>query len=185
MVKKRFNKNDWLEFALDQLAKNGPEALKLANLCAAAQRTTGSFYHHFEDHDFFIKNMLSHWRDKNTKDVIEIIDAIPTENLKSERLNAIAMAMNQSVEIGIRALAQQNGTVAKMVSEVDQLRIDYLASMYSKRSGLDPQTSVSLAELEYAAFVGTQMIWKGASLEHGMKLSSMFDNLVDTKFEPK
>lgn len=183
MTSKRFTKDDWLEFGLEQLAASGPDALKLAHLCSAAQRTTGSFYHHFEDHEFFVNAMLNHWRQRNTKDVIAAINAIPESELRTDRLNVIAMTMNQSVEIGIRALAQQNSAAAHMVSHVDKLRIDYLANMYFERGGLDQQASLNLAELEYAAFVGTQMIWKGVSLEHGMKLSSLFNKLVDAKLK--
>lgn len=167
-----------MEFGLLQLAQNGPDALKLASLCKTSGRTTGSFYHHFEDQAAFIRAILNHWQKTNTQDVIESVDRLLQNDKKADKLNAVAMTMNQAVEIGIRALAQQNTSVARIVSQVDEQRINYLTQLYVERAGLERETAQSFAELEYAAFVGTQMIWKGASLEHGQKLSSLFDELV-------
>lgn len=183
MKKKRFNRTDWLIFGLEQLAEKGPDALKLVTLCQSAGRTTGSFYHHFEDQNAFTDAMLNHWQKANTDDVIEAVEGVLDSGKRSERLNTIAMTMNQSIEVGVRVFAQQNASAAQLVSEVDQIRIDYLTSIYSDRLGLEKEMSKNLAELEYAAFVGTQIIWKGGSLEHGMKLSSLFDNLVAKYFQ--
>ena len=47
----RLGRDDWLALGLERLAAEGPRALRLENICAAAGRTRGSFYHHFRDHD--------------------------------------------------------------------------------------------------------------------------------------
>ncbi|MGB0506322.1 MAG: TetR/AcrR family transcriptional regulator, partial [Pikeienuella sp.] len=75
-ARKRFTREDWLDFGLAQLAKEGPDALSIHPLCKAAGRTIGSFYHHFKDHAGFVDALLARWRKLNTEDVITAIDAL-------------------------------------------------------------------------------------------------------------
>ena len=64
----------WLVLGLAQLSAHGPDGLRIEPLCAAAARTRGSFYHHFQDHDAFIAALLDHWRDWITDGVIEMVE---------------------------------------------------------------------------------------------------------------
>jgi AcrR family transcriptional regulator len=182
MTSKRFRRDDWLDFGLLRLAQAGPDALRLSELCASAGRTIGSFYHHFEDKAAFFDALMAHWRKTNSTDVIARIDEITDAELQAERLNAIARSMNQSVEVGVRIFANQNKAAAHVVAEVDQERIAYLAGLYHRRLALDVDSARTLAELEYAAFVGTQTIWNGGTLEHGQKLSSLFQKMISSHF---
>lgn len=182
MSNKRFRREDWLDFGLTQLGEAGPDALRLTELCAAAGRTIGSFYHHFQDQAVFFEALMAHWRQKNALDVIAEIEAIPDAQKQAEKLDVIAASMNQAAEIGVRHFANQNAMAAGVVAEVDQMRIGYLAELNARRLALEAEEALSLAELEYAAFVGTQMIWKGESLAHGKGLSDLFQRLVASHY---
>jgi len=184
MTSKRFSRNDWLDFGLLRLADGGPDALRLQDLCKAAEKTIGSFYHHFKDQPVFFDALMRHWYQRNSIDVIAEIDQIPDAQQQAERLTVVASSMNQAVEVGVRNFAFQNETAAKMVAQVDQTRITYLAGLHQQRLGIDEATALALAKLEYAAFVGTQVIWQGGSLEHGQSMSDLFDELVNGYFKP-
>jgi AcrR family transcriptional regulator len=180
----RFKREDWLAFGLAQLASGGPEALKLGALCAAAQKTIGSFYHHFKDQPAYFDALLAHWKKKNTSDVIDQLASVPDSVGKAKHLEIIAMAMDQTEDVGIRVLAQQNPMAAGVVAEVDQVRIGFMQSLYEDALGLPADDAKLLAELEYAAFVGTQTIWPRGSLEHGQSLSALFQRLVKARYGP-
>ena len=178
MARKPFRREDWLNLALQGLATKGADALRLKDLCLAADRTIGSFYHHFADQDAFFDALMLHWRKINTVDVLAAIAALPKEKLETERLSVIAATMDQAVDIGIRNFAHHNTRAAKIVSDVDMERIAFLAQLYEKRFQMPSEQARRLAELEYAAFVGTQVIWKNGDLAHGQSLSDLFDQMV-------
>lgn len=182
MIPKRFRREDWLNFGLMRLAEGGVDALRLTELCAAAQKTIGSFYHHFKDQSAFFEAMMAHWQKIHAVDIIQQIDTLPDADIQGQKLDVVARSMNQSVEVGVRVFASQNQIAAKVVANVDQMRIDYISGIYKRRLHLNDTDAQSLAELEYAAFVGTQMIWKGGTLEHGKSLSKLFQSMISSHY---
>ena len=104
---KRFNKADWLDFALQVLAKNGPDGLSIERLCKSAKRTKGSFYHHFADQQRFVAELLTPWQRHNLHEPI----AGSSQGDVPERLaslNKLAAGIDPRVEIGLRRLAARN-----------------------------------------------------------------------------
>ena len=63
----RFGKMDWLEIGFRLLASEGPSALTIGRLTGEARRTRGSFYHHFEDREDFVREMMVEWRERSTE----------------------------------------------------------------------------------------------------------------------
>ena len=179
---KRMTKTDWLDFGLQRLAHHGVEALKVASLCEAAGKTIGSFYHHFDDQPAYFEALLSHWKQKNTLDVMARVDAAPDPQTRADDLNEIAQHMNTAEEVGIRAFAAQNPTAAAAVRDVDDIRVQFLQSLYQARLGLAEREAFSLARLEYAAFVGTQTIWPETTIAEGQALSALFQTLVKSHY---
>lgn len=178
----RFTKDDWLAFGLSQLAFDGPDALKLSVLCAAAHKTIGSFYHHFKDQNAYFEALLEYWKKKNTSDVIKQLSELPDSIGKAEHLEIIAMAMNQTEDVGIRILAQKNAIASGVVTAVDQMRVKFIKDLYQKQLDLSEQDAQLLAQLEYAAFVGTQTIWPDSPLKHSQPLSALFQKLVKARY---
>lgn len=97
---------------------------------------------------------------------------------KTHRVTQTTKAQDQAVDIGIRNFAHHNTRAAKIVSDVDMERITFLAQLYEKRFQMPSEQARRLAELEYAAFVGTQVIWKNGDLAHGQSLSDLFEQMV-------
>jgi len=57
-----------------------------------------------------------------------------------------------------------------------------MQGLYQAQLDLSATEAEQLAQLEYAAFVGTQTIWPNGSLEQGQSLSALFQKLVAARF---
>ncbi|MEP5730429.1 MAG: TetR/AcrR family transcriptional regulator [Sulfitobacter sp.] len=178
MTRKRFRREDWLELGLNRLGEGGPEVLKIHDLCAAAGRTIGSFYHHFKDMDVFLNELGKYWRKTHTDNVIQTVNALDNPNDQASRLAAIASQLNTLSDLGMRRLGEHRPDIQMLVTQVDQERIRYLADMYQRRFDVPYDDARTLAELEYAAFVGTQVIWRQNARETGERLAQTFYELV-------
>lgn len=152
----RWSRTNWVEHALGQLGKRGPEGVTIDALCETAGRTRGSLYHHFGDHDALLSAVLEHWRARYTDVIIDEVEASSTSAREgAARLNDLATAIDFDVEVGIRQLAAGRPWLREAVAAVDTTRIDFLTSL-RRRDGSSAKDARALAELEYAAFVGVQ-----------------------------
>ena len=173
---KRFNKTDWLDFALQVLAKHGPDSLSIERLCKRAKRTKGSFYHHFSDHQTFLDELLAHWQQLNLHAPIEgSSDGNVPERLAS--LNRLASVIDPQVEVGLRRLAARNPQVQKAVTRVDQARLDYLVQLYSE-GGMTAADALNAAKLQYSGFVGAQILWPATFEKESVELGELLDELL-------
>ena len=77
----------------------------------------------------------------------------------------------------MRQFAQLNQTARQTVREVDDLRTQFIVQLYLAQ-GLDEATANSIAKIEYAAFVGAQIIWPEMTAEERLKLDHQFADLV-------
>lgn len=179
---KRFKRQDWLDFGLTELGSSGPEALRLKELCATADKTIGSFYHHFEDQSEFIDALMEHWRKTYTDPVIAALERVDDVDAKAEQLTDLSTKLDPKIEKGVRLLAAQNPQAARALQCVDQQRIAYVSKMYTKRFSLDAAEAQSLASLEYVAFVGTQQVFSEEYGHVGVQLSRMLQDLIRTKY---
>ncbi|MEM1078844.1 MAG: TetR/AcrR family transcriptional regulator [Pseudomonadota bacterium] len=175
---RRFDKTDWLDFGLSRLASDGPEALKLTALVQAAGKTIGSFYHHFEDQSGFFRALMHHWRDTSTRSIMAALDTIPDPAQKADRLMDLATQLDVAVEMGVRNFASQNPIAATSVAEVDALRIDYVSRIYAQRFALPLPEALDLARLEYAAYIGTQMLFRDQYDTVAPTLATLFQRLL-------
>ncbi|MEM7644654.1 MAG: TetR family transcriptional regulator [Pseudomonadota bacterium] len=154
----RMRRADWLDLGLRMLTEAGVEALTVEALCQAAGRTRGSFYHHFEDHDAFLRALAETWRDRQTDAVIAQVEAGPG-GARGDRLQKVAAAIDHRLDIAMRRAAGRHPAFAAMVAAVDSRRIDYIARVLQADRSLDAADATRLAELDYALFVGSQVLW--------------------------
>lgn len=174
----RFRNSDWLELGLEQLRTEGPAGLTLERLCEAAGRTRGSFYHHFEDHDAFIRSVMAHWQKIQTDDVIAQVEAAGDARRRPQELSLIAADLDHRLDVAMRQLGHANSVAAAYVHRVDDMRIAYLVKLYMEVSGVSESRALDLSRLEYAAFVGAQTLWPQASREELSKMDAAFQSLV-------
>ena len=178
MSRRRFSRADWIDLGLSELSAKGPEAVKLEAICAAANLTRGSFYHHFEDHQTFLTGLAEHWMTSNTDEVADGIDsnALPIE--QGMALNEAAMNIDYRLELGIRELARRFPVIDAIVKQADAVRLEVIRTLYQKRYGLDVTMAERLAFIEYAVFSGIILIDPDMPPERQRNLARVFDHMM-------
>jgi len=153
----RFSKTQWLELGQSLLKANGPGALTLESLTDAAGKTRGSFYHHFKSRDAFLRALIENWQATSLASVAERLESEPTVKGKRKIMRGVAMEWDGAFERQLRILAAQEPLVAELLSQVDELRIQGLASMIALLQP-DIEDPAAYAFVQYAAIVGGQML---------------------------
>lgn len=154
---KRLTKTDWLNFGLVTLKTSGVTALKADPMAKALHVSRGSFYWHFADIDQFKTDLLRHWQDLTTD---QIIAGLESEQAPSARLKALmlqAFNADRSLERAVRAWAIQSKPGAKAVAAVDRRRIAYIASLLDA-VGLSPADTAARAAFLYWAYLGQPVV---------------------------
>ncbi|MBO6892157.1 MAG: TetR/AcrR family transcriptional regulator [Roseibium sp.] len=174
--RKRFDKTDWISLGLAQLAREGGSGLTVEALCRQADRTRGSFYHHFADHSAFIEAIMAAWKQRNTIDVAE--ETLKADQgSRAQQLSALANNLDLDLERAVRQFAQANVIAHQTLREVDELRTEFVAGLY-RQDGLSADKAREIAMIEYAAYVGSQIVWPEMAASERMKLDRQFASLV-------
>ncbi|MEM9014493.1 MAG: TetR/AcrR family transcriptional regulator [Pseudomonadota bacterium] len=182
----RFAKTDWIELGLKKLESNGPPALTIEELCAAANRTRGSFYHHFTSYDDFVRELIGYWMHRDTDQIIESVRNGGRDPV--EALNLLVSGLNHRLESNLRQFVKNNSSASRLLEKADQKRIKFLTRLYEDEYAITKQASLQLAQLEYAAYVGAQTLWPNAKKTAFERLGSLFGSLVRSAYqieEPK
>lgn len=155
---KRFSQDSWLKLGLSVLGRSGAAGTGLEAICAAAGKTRGSFYAHFDSVEQFQFLIARKWKADFTDAIIQKCETESESGERMETLNRLAMSLDFSIEQGIRQLAIQHPEVAETCREVDCIRMNYIANGYETHLGISPQDARLMAAMEYAGFVGAQQI---------------------------
>ena len=153
----RFRREDWLELGLAQLVAHGRAGLTLERMCEAAGRTRGSFYHHFADHEAFVVALLGRWRERQTEAVVAAVESAGGERVGS--LHEVASALDHALDVAVRRYAAAEPLARDAVAAVDEERLRYVTRLYVEDHGRTPESARRIAEIEYALFVGMQVLW--------------------------
>ena len=175
---KRLTKEDWLRLGLARLSAHGPSTLTLEQICEAAGKTKGSFYHHFSDHAAFLSALVQEWRRMSTLALIEAAEAMQEPQAKLRRLNRLVMEIDEPLERGVRLLADQEPRLRPSLTAVDEERIAYMAELYRRSAPEIEGEAALIAQIEYAAFIGHLVIWPNASRKQRAEAAKAFEQLV-------
>ena len=176
---KENTKQHWLEFALKQLIRKGPDSLKIMPLCEARGVTKGSFYHHFKNRQDFIEQLMEHWYQTLTIAFIEQANMAEGPLQRLEKLDQVIAANNIEAEMHIRAWALKEPGISGYLAKVDNQRQNYLEQCYIEL-GVEPQLAKDIAMVSYAQFLGLLQIHPTPDLETMLRLSG----LVSSAFFP-
>jgi len=156
---KRLNHCDWLNFGLDTI--NTGADLTIDGLCRTAGKTKGSFYHHFKNHNEFVSAMMQHWEKTSTaaviKESLEITGSNGTSGPALRRV--IDRVLDHKLEVALRRFAAGNTIAAEIMGRVDETRLFHLIGLISALPDQTRQSAEWLARIEYAMFVGCQVLW--------------------------
>ena len=177
--KQRLKAADWIALGLKELARLGPEAIKLEAICTAAGLTRGSFYHHFDSHTTFLRELAEAWRQQSTEDVATTIDDSETAEHAAHTLTAAALEIDYKLELGIRELARRMPDIAAVVAETDRMRTSILAGIYAERFDLEAEAAKDYALLEYAAFSGLILLNPAMDRSDQTRLADRYESLIE------
>ena len=151
----------WVAAALDVLAADGIDAVRIEPLAKALHVTKGSFYWHFADRRALIDAMLAQWADGR---IAAIREQAPREgdpalslrrlvDLYTRRSNARGLA----IELAIRALARNDDAAARAVQAVDAERLKHVAALF-ERLGWQEREASARAVMVYAYLFGQSLL---------------------------
>ena len=147
----------WLQAGFNILAKSGPDAITLDSLGERLDLSKGSFYHHFENRDDFLNQLVFFWESSMTDWVIDTTE-LESEN-HGKRLSKLAQLTSRAaampVERAIRHWARQNSNVKKALKRVEKKRSGYLHYLLIE-AGVDEPLLVS--RIIYSIFIGVQYL---------------------------
>jgi AcrR family transcriptional regulator len=132
--RKRLSRENWLEAALESMAKEGRARLRLENIAHRLGVTTGSFYWHFKNHDEFVINVAQYWADWSTAQAVKAVSQ--KEESASDRLMTLMEYVTEHdlsrYDIVMRSWALHEPQVAGVVKKVDKKRLLFIRQLFSE-----------------------------------------------------
>ena len=150
---KRLTAQDWIDFALTMLAREGAQALKADVLARGLGVSRGSFYWHFPGLDAFHAHVIEHWKKINTEAVIADIERHQAPAQRLDALLSQAFGRSAGLEIRMRAWAGDNVAAARAVDDIDRRRREYIARLLVT-AGVAPALAATRAQLLYWSYLG-------------------------------
>ena len=177
-VSKRLSEIDWLKHGMAALAEDGPPGLTVEAMCARAGKTRGSFYHHFESAAAFQKQLMLWWQKTCTRDLIDRLRHRDQSEGRLDHLNLLAAHLDPRIERAFRDLAAGNKEAAIICRSVDDTRIGFLAELYEQSPRYSRREAQMLARIEYAAWVGLQLVIPEARPQEMLEMYQSFLKLT-------
>ena len=150
----RLSRSHWTEAALAALARDGLPGVAIDPLARRLKATKGSFYWHFADRDDLIAATLELWEERDTDEVIAMIERIadPVDRLESLARFAFGEAARGDADAGVVAAAS-DPRVQPALKRVTQKRIAFVERLY-RELGLAAEDAARHARMTYALYVG-------------------------------
>lgn len=153
---KRLTAQDWIDFALKTLAREGFQALKADVLARKLGVSRGSFYWHFSELGAFHAQVIEHWRQTATEAIIADLEQYDSREQRLEVLLRGAFGHSGLVEVRMRGWAEQNAKAARVLSDIDQRRKAYIEEMLVV-AGITPPLAATRAQLVYWTYLGAAL----------------------------
>jgi AcrR family transcriptional regulator len=179
----RLDSKAWVAAALEILAEQGIDGVRVETLAKKLGVTKGSFYWHFKDRDALFEAILDDWRRAATLRIIARLDQasqtpagrlrqlinLPFQGPRSER--------GAEVELSLRLWSRRDSRARAALAEVDELRLSYIAGLLQE-CGFNAGAARARAVLAYAFIrVGTTLI----PAQDGGALAACLDVLTGTQ----
>lgn len=149
----RLTAQEWIDFALKTLAREGFVALKAEALARRLGVSRGSFYWHFTDLDAFHASVIEHWKLKATEAIITDIERHASRERRLSALLHHAFGHGAAVEVRMRAWAENNVAAARALGEIDRRRRGYLEQLLVE-AGIPRPLAATRSRLLYWSYLG-------------------------------
>lgn len=158
----QLDRGNWIESAIDVLAREGVAGLRVEVLAKRCGVTKGSFYWHFKDRQDLLAAILEHWRAGRIRD-IEKITTVPPGNERDQLHFAVEVygasrnRKGMSIELAIRDWARHDPQAAAVVEAVDLYRLDCTRKLFVA-AGMSDAEAKSRSLLLYACVFGLSLM---------------------------
>jgi AcrR family transcriptional regulator len=152
----RLTAQDWIDFALRTLAREGFQALKADILARKLGVSRGSFYWHFEELRTFHARVIEHWRQTATEAIIADLERLDLPEQRLDTLLRRAFGHGALLEVRMRAWADENAVAARVLSDIDRRRKTYIERMLVE-AGIAPSLAATRAQLVYWSYLGAAL----------------------------
>jgi AcrR family transcriptional regulator len=156
------DRDGWIEAAIDVLAEQGVQGMRIEVLAKNFGVTKGSFYWHFKDRQDLVDGVLETWRDGRIRDINKQTGA-STGREREQLLHLIDVygaTRNRkgiSIELAVREWARRDAQAAAIVEEVDTWRLECTRQLFVRR-GLSDDEAKSRSLLLYAYVFGQSLM---------------------------
>jgi len=130
---KRVSKAEWLALALEVLASEGIQGVRVERLARDLGIAKSGFYWHFRDRSDLLQSILDYWKDELTAIVTantELLEGDP----KTRLYDSMRMILDHDLckyDLAIREWAAHDPAAAKAVRSVYRMRLDFVRSIFS------------------------------------------------------
>jgi AcrR family transcriptional regulator len=169
-MSKRLSAQDWIDFALATLAREGFAALKADVLARKLGVSRGSFYWHFADIETFHARVIQHWRQVATEAIIADVERQHAPDRRLDVLLRHAFGDGAELEVGMRAWADNNEIAAHALRQVDRRRRNYIEKLLHELGMAAPLAATRAAVLYWA--------YLGAAVSHSRLGGRDLDRIV-------
>jgi AcrR family transcriptional regulator len=155
LMTKRLTAQDWIDFALKTLAREGFDALKADVLARKLGVSRGSFYWHFRDLGTFHARVIERWKQTATEAIIADLERYES---REERLEALLRRIGHggALEVRMRTWADNNAEAARALRDIDRRRREYMERMLAE-AGIPPPLAATRAQLLYWTYLGAAL----------------------------
>jgi len=170
----------WIDEGLRMLATGGPGAVRVEVLAQALGVSRGGFYWYFTNRETLLNEMLDFWEHAVTAAVVEQVESGGGDGrARLDRLFTIVAEFGDGavqgidVELAIRDWARRDELVVDRLQRVDNLRMDYLRSLFASFCP-DPDDVEVRCVLTYSVRIARHLITfdhAGRSLPEVMALT--------------
>jgi AcrR family transcriptional regulator len=160
--RRQLDRDQWVENAIDVLARDGIAGLRVEVLAKRCGVTKGSFYWHFKDRQDLLDAVLARWQEGRIRD-IEKMTTVTDGNEQERLLHAISVygasrnRRGMSIELAIRDWARRDPHSAAVVESVDLYRLECTRRLFVG-CGMSDADAKSRSLLLYACVFGLSLM---------------------------
>lgn len=157
----KVTKSDWIDVALESLLAEGIEGVRVLPLAQKLAVSRSSFYWYFESHQDLLDQLLAHWRDTNTRAIVERAQR-PAPTIVRGILNvfecwADERLFSPRLDFAVREWARRSVHVRQAIGMADEERLAAIRDMYLHH-GYDAEDAFIRARVLYCTQIGYYVI---------------------------
>lgn len=173
----KVTREDWMRIALATLMAQGVDAVRVMPLSEALGVSRSSFYWYFKDRDDLLDQLLVHWRDTNTRAIVERA-ARQAPTIIRAVLNVFECwidedTFNPHLDAAIRSWSRKSASVRTAVDQADADRVLAIRDMYL-RHGYSEEDAFIRARVLYYMQIGYYAMDLGETLDERLSHLSAY-----------